>query len=1035
MIYGQGTFVPTFQFAGIDTNHPVPEFYHEYPIFVDEEYYSALEEEYHTIYKVFDGESSQDIELIPESGTHLIFGKVDHIDVYYLDSEGFSYELDPYYLDLGDYSYDNITGILTLSDSKYGSLQSTLDISENIHSDIQDHEAYYIFEVKIEKYRAIDPESATDSHIATMQAIEQSILEYTYQFKHAQKTQQGLSEMFYTFFETSISTVITTAITLGVGVVASKLSSPVVSKAGDVVNVGKFIKVASSAATRSLARVTSYLGRFASIKSWQFLTLALSPLTETLQEIFVDPYLEVIVTDLVGKLGGDVFAQVFWSSMAEGGRETMTGPLSQFLFGTQPDTNAQVGTQHIINEIRITEQNKIQNNIELTQKLRSTKVQWGSIIKTGASLLLGTALIGIGGPMFFGASLVMGYSAISSFKSSFKTRKVILHNIISQDLPADYYDPKIVADSDNAIYDGAIDSLVEESQVSPVPKNVRKNPRRSIFERTAMWLRTHKRTGGIAATAVPVIGLLNPMMLLVGAAASLVIGGITIMAKKALAKSKSANPINNKIRELLSTRPPNRRYDNELIDYWIDYYLVEFQSFKLARTAFIEDTGLSVSDGTFRKKIKSRLSEKGMNRNDLIHRSFFTREQLFEFKKHYELMGTFNSIVSEFSAKSVSGVRTALKRLFREIGADFETWREFYDKSPNRVYGDEEVRAWVSLFEELGSFRAVEDYLSGLGIRSPDHRTVKRSIQILSDRDSNLLNGLDFGTWEDQFRRSPFVLSQKDIKLIIKKYEKLGSFRAVSLYLSRKGVKVSRKTIMASVKRYFDLKGKNYIEWSVQNSKQDILTRRSSLVGVHTHNLLEDLIIRYLESVDCKAFYEVLTHVSGSKTRADSFIVRDDDFRNNVERHQKILSISNQIEGISIDYTLSNDIDKVLKKAYKNYHGDNKLLIIVLLNTGKRSVSDFQNALASRSDVQNKENIKFLTAEEFKDFLGFNEDEFLAEYEDIIDVMKQSLEPDYDLEKLVLLSSYAKSRLVLSESGHPFLERYLSLASKEYLIH
>jgi len=415
MIYGQGTFVPTFQFAGSDTNHPVPEFYHEYPIYVEEEYYSALEDEdgYHTIYKVYDGESSQDIELVPEDGTHLIFGKVDHIDVYYLNSEGFSYQLinSPYYLDEGDYAFDNVTGILTLSDSMYASLHSTLDILENIYSDTQDYEGYYMFEVKIEKYRVIDPDNPIDNHIATMQAIEQSILEYTYQFKHAQKTQQGLSEMFYTFFVTSISTIFTTGITLGMGLAAKGMSAT--SKAG----IG----------------LKKYLTNFASIKSWQFLKLALSPLLETFQEIFVDPYLEIIVTDLVSKLGGDVFAQVFWSSMAEGAREGLTGPLSQFLHGqAQRSASSQISEQHIAEGVQNTDQDAIFDNNQETQDRSSTKVKWGSVLKSGASLVLGAALIGIGGPMFFGASLVLGFSTIKHFAKSFEFNKKVVKDVALQ---------------------------------------------------------------------------------------------------------------------------------------------------------------------------------------------------------------------------------------------------------------------------------------------------------------------------------------------------------------------------------------------------------------------------------------------------------------------------------------------------------------------------------------------------------------------------------------------------------------------------
>ncbi|KKK53876.1 hypothetical protein LCGC14_3090390, partial [marine sediment metagenome] len=92
------------------------------------------------------------------------------------------------------------------------------------------------------------------------------------------------------------------------------------------------------------------------------------------------------------------------SSMVEGGRETITGPLSNLFFGdTQTNTQGLVDTQHkyqIISEQRATE-------LAIETKKSSLKYtpKWSSIIKTGASLILGAALVGMGGPMFFGASI------------------------------------------------------------------------------------------------------------------------------------------------------------------------------------------------------------------------------------------------------------------------------------------------------------------------------------------------------------------------------------------------------------------------------------------------------------------------------------------------------------------------------------------------------------------------------------------------------------------------------------------------------
>ncbi|HEC36677.1 hypothetical protein LCGC14_0697800 [marine sediment metagenome] len=84
----------------------------------------------------------------------------------------------------GMFTFNNVTGILILSDSMYSKLQAQLKILNIVYSAIQDYEAYFIFEVKIEKYRSTsDLNGMTQEEvdqIATMQAVEQSILEFEF---------------------------------------------------------------------------------------------------------------------------------------------------------------------------------------------------------------------------------------------------------------------------------------------------------------------------------------------------------------------------------------------------------------------------------------------------------------------------------------------------------------------------------------------------------------------------------------------------------------------------------------------------------------------------------------------------------------------------------------------------------------------------------------------------------------------------------------------------------------------------------------
>ena len=461
IIYGDGTFTPTFQVTGLNAKYPVPEFYHEYPIFVDKDYYSQLDEEdeYNTIYKVFDSNSTKFIQLIPDDATSLIYSDIDHIDIRLRNSLGVDIPFDPYSASDGHYSYDNETGILTLSDDKYNFLQGILSSSRTYHQAVEDYDVYYLFEIKLEKYRSTaDLHGLAQeevNHIATMQGIEQSLLEYTYQFKHAQNTQYGLSEMFYTFYLTTISTVITTVLTLGTGALANKFSTGV--QRG--VRLSRKALKALSYSKRLITRLSSSVSIPAAA-----LSIVLSPLKESFQEIFIDPILETIVTNLVAKAGGDMFLQMLVSGLVEGGREATMGSMTQFLVGrTQANTQNSIEFRHVSQEL-MSDQRATQETIDQRESHIQVKPQWGSIIKTGASLILGAALIGIGGPMFFGASFACGFSAFQSISKGFKRQKIFIQQRVDSETAGIIDD--LISDLDMIGISDEMQSIVEDEGIS-----------------------------------------------------------------------------------------------------------------------------------------------------------------------------------------------------------------------------------------------------------------------------------------------------------------------------------------------------------------------------------------------------------------------------------------------------------------------------------------------------------------------------------------------------------------------------------------
>ncbi|MBO1225618.1 MAG: hypothetical protein JYX80_14440 [Candidatus Scalindua sediminis] len=435
MVYENGVFMPTFQFAKSDSSHPVPEFYRDYPILVDSAYYSQLKDEFSTIYKTFDSSSSQDLQIIPDDAAHSINSGVSHIEVYFKNTLDDEFYLGNYSADKGHYIYDDITGVLTLSDLMYATLLSVLDLSMKNHETIHDYDAYFIFEVKIAKYRSLDNlEGMTQEEserIAMMQAVDQSILEYTYHYKHSQTRQQGLSEMYYTVFVTVVSTLITVGISLGVGKLLKVLNSK------KIIDLAKLTKGTTTIVDKVPVTKISPAGRLAKMFSGQLkdakvLGVLFSPISESLQEIFVDPYLETIVTDMVVRAGGNVFWQTLISSLAESGRESFSGIFSSTTKGSK-DIQASVNDKQISEQTDSTGKEAVEGVLSEKDSQTTRPTRWRSILKSGASLMLGTALLGIGGPMFFGASLAGGFSALQSIFKVFKRQKSFIQQVVDSE--------------------------------------------------------------------------------------------------------------------------------------------------------------------------------------------------------------------------------------------------------------------------------------------------------------------------------------------------------------------------------------------------------------------------------------------------------------------------------------------------------------------------------------------------------------------------------------------------------------------------
>ncbi len=313
MVYGDGTFIPTLQFADSGGNRLIPEFYQEYPIFISPEIYdsSDLYKDYHSIYKVYDG-TTNIIQLIPSDSTFTLHSDVMSFDAYFIDASRQVRETassGEYTATTGIHTYEEPFG--SYSDCyTFNSDTGTLELDSTMHTFFSekiasykllypDSEPSFVFEFHIEKYRSLedvrDLSSKDVIRIATMQAAHETIFEYTYQHSIATSAQTKLSSAAYTAYITFIS-VMVSIIPITIGTTIAKIASSSAS----------ITSIVSASALRLATVVASEIG----------------------EELLLDPWIEATVSTAVGDAGGGFLAQAFATSFAESGRETFMGGVS-----------------------------------------------------------------------------------------------------------------------------------------------------------------------------------------------------------------------------------------------------------------------------------------------------------------------------------------------------------------------------------------------------------------------------------------------------------------------------------------------------------------------------------------------------------------------------------------------------------------------------------------------------------------------------------------------------------------------------------
>jgi hypothetical protein len=328
--------VPGFSFASSEGPLILPDFYEEYPLMVKSESPASGSDVNNIMFKfsmanpAFSEEQFTKLrtfEVLPQDAIHPLKSAISSIDVivfvpWHLSGPDLEDILDGYTEDNfasgstlpiilltltpSMFEYDNVTREVTINEDAFDIIKSKIRALPC--------SLLFAYKINIETVRSIyDPNDdisvAQAQKMALMQSVQMVLLDYVNEFSLGAARGQMDYQTAYTLVVTTIST----AVTVAAGVV----SSLAVSASGVLSGVAKVG-----------AEVTKQVVPASTRHSLVVLQAAISIVSENLEELFLDPFIESVVTDLVEDLGGDESAKVFWSVLAESIREGLMGPIS-----------------------------------------------------------------------------------------------------------------------------------------------------------------------------------------------------------------------------------------------------------------------------------------------------------------------------------------------------------------------------------------------------------------------------------------------------------------------------------------------------------------------------------------------------------------------------------------------------------------------------------------------------------------------------------------------------------------------------------
>lgn len=205
-----------------------------------------------------------------------------------------------------------------------------------------------------------------------------------------------------------------------------------------------------------------------------------------------------------------------------------------------------------------------------------------------------------------------------------------------------------------------------------------------------------------------------------------------------------------------------------------------------------------------------------------------------------------------FNSLDASTISRRLKQKANKENWDFYDWFNQFSNS----YSDEDIQEWKKLYEDLGSFRAVSrEFCNNSVKKKPNAHVIiyrlKNSFQ--NEEDFNVWMNL-FSQVEDILGKRKY--SKDEVYIWERLYEQLGSFTAVSRYLRYENeISPCVTTVQLNLRDKFEQERRDFNAWV--NDFFSPNSEINARIGKFIHNTLELIFIKFCLKRGMMGFYEI----------------------------------------------------------------------------------------------------------------------------------------------------------------------------------